>query len=46
VGDVLVLETRWAQQYDQDGNSTGPKVKDQAAADASRATSPSASTGR
>jgi hypothetical protein len=24
VGDVLVLETRWAQQYDQDGNPSGP----------------------
>jgi hypothetical protein len=34
VGDVLVLETRWAQQYDQDGNPKGPKIEDQAAADA------------
>ena len=32
--DVLVLETRWAQQYDQDGNPKGPKIEDQAAADA------------
>ncbi|MFN4868245.1 MAG: hypothetical protein ACK5GZ_18270, partial [Cyanobium sp.] len=28
------LETRWAQQYDQDGNAKGPKIADQAAADA------------
>jgi len=34
VGDVLTLETRWAQQYDQDGNPKGPKIEDQAAADA------------
>ena len=34
MGDVLVLETRWAQQYDQDGNPKGPKIEDQAAADA------------
>ena len=34
VGDVLMLETRWAQQYDQDGNPKGPKIEDQAAADA------------
>jgi hypothetical protein len=34
VGDVLVLETRWAQQYDQDGNPKGPKIEEQAAADA------------
>ena len=34
VGDVLVLETRWAQQYDQDGNPKIPKIEDQAAADA------------
>jgi hypothetical protein len=34
VGDVLVLETRWAQQYDQDGNPKGPKIEDQATADA------------
>ena len=34
VGDVLVLETRWAQQYDQDGNPKGNKLEDQAAADA------------
>jgi hypothetical protein len=34
VGDVLVLETRRAQQYDQDGNPKGPKIEDQAAADA------------
>ena len=34
VGDVLVLETRWAQQYDQDGNPKGPKIEDQASADA------------
>ena len=31
---LLVLETRWAQQYDQDGNPKGPKIEDQAAADA------------
>ena len=31
VGDVLVMETRWAQQYDQDG-PTGTKIEDQAAA--------------
>jgi hypothetical protein len=31
---VLTLETRWAQQYDQDGNPKGPKIEDQAAADA------------
>ena len=34
VGDVLTLETRWAQQYDQDGNAKGPKIEDQATADA------------
>ena len=34
VGDVLTLETRWAQQYDQDGNPKGTKIEDQAAADA------------
>ena len=34
VGDVLVLETRWAQQYDQDGNPKGSKIEEQAAADA------------
>jgi hypothetical protein len=34
VGDVLTLETRWAQQYDQDGNAKGPKIDDQATADA------------
>ena len=34
VGDVLMLETRWAQQYDQDGNPKGPKIEDQASADA------------
>lgn len=34
VGDVLMLETRWAQQYDQDGNPKGTKIEDQAAADA------------
>jgi hypothetical protein len=34
VGDVLTLETRWAQQYDQDGNPKGLKIEDQAAADA------------
>jgi hypothetical protein len=34
VGDVLVLETLWAQQYDQDGNPKGAKIEDQAAADA------------
>ncbi len=33
VGDVLTLETRWAQQYDQDGNPKGTKIEDQAAAD-------------
>ena len=32
MGDVLTLETRWAQQYDQDGNAKGPKIDDQAAA--------------
>jgi hypothetical protein len=34
VGDVLVLETLWAQQYDQDGNPKGPKIEDQASVDA------------
>jgi hypothetical protein len=33
VGDVLTLETRWAKQYDQDGNAKGPKIDDQAIAD-------------
>ena len=36
VGDVLMLETRWAQQYDQDGNPKGPKIEDQAAASSER----------
>jgi hypothetical protein len=35
VGDVLTLETRWAQQYDQDGNAKGPKI-DEAAEQAYR----------
>ncbi len=34
VGDVLTLETRWAQQYDQDGNPKGTKIETQAEADA------------
>ncbi len=34
VGDVLTLETRWAQQDDQDGNAKGPKIDDQPTADA------------
>jgi hypothetical protein len=34
VGDVLMLETRWAQQYDQDGNPKGTKIETQAEADA------------
>ncbi|MFM9089447.1 MAG: hypothetical protein ACKOPT_15190 [Cyanobium sp.] len=34
VGDVLTLETRWAQQYDQDGNAKGGKIERQADADA------------
>lgn len=32
VGDVLVMETRWAQQYDQAGTPKGTKIEDQAAA--------------
>lgn len=32
VGDVLVLETRWAQQYDQAGTPKGTKIEDQAVA--------------
>lgn len=34
VGDVLTLITEHAQQYDQSGNPKGPKLTDQAAADA------------
>ncbi|WP_233130303.1 hypothetical protein [Synechococcus sp. 1G10] len=34
VGDQLTLATRWAQQYDQDGNPKGSKIKTQAEADA------------
>lgn len=32
VGDVLVIETRWAQQYDQAGTPKGTKIEDQATA--------------
>lgn len=34
VGDVLTLITEHAQQYDQGGNPKGPKITDQATADA------------
>ena len=34
VGDVLTLQTEHAQQYDQAGNPKGPKITDQATADA------------
>jgi hypothetical protein len=34
VGDLLTLATRWAQQYDQDGNPKGNKIETQAEADA------------
>ena len=34
VGDQLTLATRWAQQYDQDGNPKGNKIESQAEADA------------
>ena len=34
VATLVQLETCWAQQYDQDGNPKGPKIEDQASADA------------
>lgn len=33
VGDILTIETQWAQQYDQDGNPKGNKITSQAEAD-------------